>query len=157
MKKSRFTEEEIRLRAAPGGGRDAGVGREPTDGIAEAVYCIWRKKYANPGVSELRQLRGLHEVKRGAEEPENPDEAEVRGLGYRKVIHGRAKRRADIWIARVPTVLEDGLDHVLSRAGVSRCQIRNVQIRMPGFHCGERRGNTKRGSKDGVDPLRKPR
>ena len=30
-------------------------------GIPEATYYIWRKKYANLGVTELRQLRQLQE------------------------------------------------------------------------------------------------
>jgi putative transposase len=61
MKKSRFTEEQIAyaLRQAEAGMPVSDVCRQM--GIAEATYYIWRKKYANLGVSELRQLRQLQE------------------------------------------------------------------------------------------------
>jgi putative transposase len=61
MKKSRFTEEQITyaLRQADAGTPVSDVCRQM--GIAEATYYVWRKKYANLGVSELRQLRQLQE------------------------------------------------------------------------------------------------
>lgn len=61
MKKSRFTEEQITyaLRQADAGMPVSDVCRQM--GIAEATYYVWRKKYANLGVSELRQLRQLQE------------------------------------------------------------------------------------------------
>jgi putative transposase len=61
MKKSRFTEEQIAyaLRQAEAGMPVSDVCRQM--GIAEATYYIWQKKYANLGVSELRQLRQLQE------------------------------------------------------------------------------------------------
>jgi putative transposase len=61
MKKSRFTEEQITyaLRQADAGTPVSDVCRQL--GIAEATYYVWRKKYANLGVSELRQLRQLQE------------------------------------------------------------------------------------------------
>lgn len=61
MKKSRFTEEQIAyaLRQAEAGTPVSDVCRQM--GIAEATYYIWRKKYANLGVAELRQLRQLQD------------------------------------------------------------------------------------------------
>ena len=61
MKKSRFTEEQITfaLRQADSGTPVADVCRQL--GVSEATYCIWKKKYVNLGVSELRQLRQLRD------------------------------------------------------------------------------------------------
>lgn len=61
MKKSRFTEEQITyaLRQTDAGTPVSDVCRQM--GIAEATYYVWRKKYANLGVAELRQLRQLQE------------------------------------------------------------------------------------------------
>lgn len=57
MKKSRFTEEQVTyaLRLAESGTPVADVCRQM--GITEATFYIWKKKYANLGVSEIRQLR----------------------------------------------------------------------------------------------------
>lgn len=57
MKKSRFTEEQIAYvrRLADGGTAVVDVCRQA--GISEATFYTWKKKYAELGVSELRQLR----------------------------------------------------------------------------------------------------
>ena len=59
MKKSRYTEEQVAyaLRQADAGTPVADVCGQM--GIAEATYHVWKKKYANLGVSELRQMRQL--------------------------------------------------------------------------------------------------
>lgn len=56
MKTSRFTEEQITfaLRQADSGVPVADVCRQL--GVSEATFYIWKKKYGNLGVSELRQL-----------------------------------------------------------------------------------------------------
>jgi putative transposase len=61
MKKSRFTEEQIAyaLRQADAGTPVSDVCRQM--GISEATYYVWRKKYADLGVAELRQLRQLQD------------------------------------------------------------------------------------------------
>ncbi len=61
MRKSRFTEEQITyaLRQSDAGTPVSDVCRQM--GIAEATYYVWRKKYANLGVAELRELRQLQE------------------------------------------------------------------------------------------------
>lgn len=61
MKKSRFTEEQIAYAL-----RNAEAGTPVTDvcrqmGVSEATFYIWKKKYANLGVGELRQMRQLTE------------------------------------------------------------------------------------------------
>ena len=54
MKKSRFTEEQITfaLRQADSGTPVMNVCRQL--GVSVATFYIWKKKYANLGVSELR-------------------------------------------------------------------------------------------------------
>ena len=61
MKKSRLTEEQVAniLRNAEAGTPVADVCRQM--GICEATFYIWKKKYANLGVGELRQMRQLTE------------------------------------------------------------------------------------------------
>ena len=61
MKKSKFTEEQIAytLRLAEAGTPVADVCRQM--GISEATFYIWKKKYAQLGVAEVRQLRQLTE------------------------------------------------------------------------------------------------
>ena len=56
MKKSRFTEEQIAyaLRLAESGTTVTDVCRQI--GIAEATFYVWKKKYADLGVAELRRL-----------------------------------------------------------------------------------------------------
>jgi len=61
MKRSRFTEEQVAyaLRQAEAGTPVADVCR--TLGVSEATFYVWKKKYANLGVSELKKLRLLEE------------------------------------------------------------------------------------------------
>ncbi len=61
MKRSRYTEEQIAyvLRQAEAGTPVADVCRGL--GIAEATFYVWKKKYGQLGVSELRKLRVLEE------------------------------------------------------------------------------------------------
>ena len=61
MKKSRFTEEQITfaLRQADAGTPVADVCRQL--GVSEATFYVWKKRYGNLGVSELRELRQLRD------------------------------------------------------------------------------------------------
>lgn len=61
MKRSRFTEEQITfaLRQADAGMPVTEVCRQM--GIAEATFYVWKKRYGNLGVLELRELRQLKE------------------------------------------------------------------------------------------------
>ena len=61
MKTSKFTEEQVAyaLRLSESGTPVADVCRQM--GISEATFYVWRKKYADLGVAELRQLRQLTE------------------------------------------------------------------------------------------------
>jgi putative transposase len=61
MKKSRFTEEQITfaLRQADSGLPVADVCRQM--GISEATFYVWKKRYGNLGVTELRQMRQLQD------------------------------------------------------------------------------------------------
>ena len=61
MKKSKFSEEQIAyaLRLGESGTPVADVCRQM--GIAEATFYVWKKKYAQLGVAEMRQLRQLTE------------------------------------------------------------------------------------------------
>ena len=61
MKRSRFSDEQIAyvLRQAEAGTAAADVCRQL--GISEATFYVWKKRYANLGVSELRELRQLRE------------------------------------------------------------------------------------------------
>jgi putative transposase len=63
MKRSRYTDEQIAyaLRQAESGTAVADVCRQL--GISEATFYIWKKKYANQGSTELRELRLLREEK----------------------------------------------------------------------------------------------
>ena len=56
MKRSRFTEEQIAyaLRQAEAGTPVADVCRQL--GVSEATFYVWKKKFANLGVTELRML-----------------------------------------------------------------------------------------------------
>lgn len=61
MKKSRFTEEQITfaLRQADAGTPVADVCRQLR--VSEAMFYVWKKKYGNLGVTELRELRQLRD------------------------------------------------------------------------------------------------
>ncbi len=61
MKKSRYTEEQMAyaLRLADSGTPVVDVCRQI--GISEATFYIWKKKYAELGVAELRRLRVLED------------------------------------------------------------------------------------------------
>ena len=61
MKKSKFSEEQIAyaLREAEGGRPVADVCRQMA--VSEATFYIWKKKYGQLGVTELRRLRQLED------------------------------------------------------------------------------------------------
>jgi len=61
MKKSRCTEEQIlfALKRAEAGQPVGDVCRQM--GISEATFYVWKKRYANLGVLEVRELRQLRE------------------------------------------------------------------------------------------------
>jgi putative transposase len=61
MKKSKFSEEQIAyaLRQADGGAPVGDVCRQL--GVSEATFYVWKKKYSNIGVSELRETRQLRD------------------------------------------------------------------------------------------------
>ena len=61
MKRSKFSEEQIAfaLRQAESGTPVGDVCRQL--GVSEATFYVWKKRYAQLGVSELRRLRQLDE------------------------------------------------------------------------------------------------
>jgi Transposase. len=61
VKRSRYSDEQIAyaLRQAESGTAVADVCRQM--GISEATFYVWKKKYANLGATELRELRQLRE------------------------------------------------------------------------------------------------
>jgi len=61
MKRSRYSEEQVAyaLRQAEAGTPVADVCRQL--GIAEATFYVWRKKFADLSVSEVRKMRQLEE------------------------------------------------------------------------------------------------
>ena len=61
MKRSKFTERQITyaLRQHEAGTPVADICRQL--GVAEATFYAWKKKYADLGVAELRELRQLRE------------------------------------------------------------------------------------------------
>ena len=61
MKRTRFSDEQIAyaLRQAEAGTAVADVCRQV--GSSEATFYVWKKKYGNLGVTELRELRQLRE------------------------------------------------------------------------------------------------
>ncbi len=61
MKKSRFTEEQIlfALKQVEAGQAVSDVCRQM--GVSEATLYVWKKRYANLGVLELRELRQLRD------------------------------------------------------------------------------------------------
>ena len=61
MKKSRFTEEQIlfALKQGDAGQPIADVCRQM--GISEATFYVWKKKYGQLGLSELREMRQLRD------------------------------------------------------------------------------------------------
>jgi putative transposase len=61
MKRSKFSDEQIAyaLRQAESGSAVADVCRQL--GISEATFYIWKKKYANLGTTEIRELRQLRD------------------------------------------------------------------------------------------------
>ena len=64
MKKSRFSEGQIAtaLRQVEAGAPLAEVTRKL--GVSEKTYYLWRKKYAQMGMAEIRKLRLLEEENR---------------------------------------------------------------------------------------------
>lgn len=61
MKKSRFSEDQIlyALRQVESGTPPADVCRQL--GCSEAAFYIWKKRYANLGLSEVKELRQLRD------------------------------------------------------------------------------------------------
>jgi putative transposase len=61
MKKSRYSEEQIAfaLRQAEGGTPVADVCRQM--GVSEASFYVWKKKYGQLGLTEIRELRQLRD------------------------------------------------------------------------------------------------
>ena len=61
MKRSKFSEEQIAyvLREVGAGTPVADVCRQV--GVSEATFYVWKKKYADLGLSELRRLRQLED------------------------------------------------------------------------------------------------
>ena len=61
MKKSKFTEEQILFALKQGGAGQpvADVCRQM--GISEATYYVWKKRYGNLGLLEVRGLRQLRD------------------------------------------------------------------------------------------------
>ena len=61
MSKKGHTEEQIlrALRQAESGTKVADICRE--QGVSEATYYVWKKKYSGLGLEELRELRQLRE------------------------------------------------------------------------------------------------
>jgi len=61
MKRSKFSEEQVAyaLRQVEAGTPVSDVCRQL--GVSEATFYAWKKKYAHPGVSELRRLRQLED------------------------------------------------------------------------------------------------
>ncbi len=61
MKKSRYTEEQIAfaLRQAEGGSPVADVCRQMS--VSEASFYVWKKKYGQLGLTEIRELRQLRD------------------------------------------------------------------------------------------------
>jgi putative transposase len=61
MKKSKFTEEQIlfALKQADAGQAVSEVCRQI--GISEATFYVWKKRYANMGLLEVRELRQLRD------------------------------------------------------------------------------------------------
>ena len=61
MKRSKFSDEQISfaLRQHESGTSAADICRQL--GVSEATFYVWKKKYANLGVSELRELRQLRD------------------------------------------------------------------------------------------------
>jgi putative transposase len=75
VKKSRYTEEQILFAL-----KQAETGQVVTDvcgqmGISEATFYVWKKKYANLGVLQVRELRQLRDEsasRRGLPPPLHP-------------------------------------------------------------------------------------
>ena len=61
MKKSKFSEEQIAyaLRQADSGTPVADVCRQM--GVSEATFYVWKKKYGQLGLTEIRELRQLRD------------------------------------------------------------------------------------------------
>lgn len=61
MKKSKFSEEQIAfaLRQAEGGTPVPDVCRQM--GVSEATFYVWKKKYGQLGLTEIRELRQLRD------------------------------------------------------------------------------------------------
>jgi putative transposase len=61
MKRSRFTEEQIlfALKQVTAGQPVADVCRQM--GISEATFYVWKKRYGNLGLLEIRELRQLRD------------------------------------------------------------------------------------------------
>ena len=62
MKKSKFSEEQIATALAAGRRRRTGArGDAEALGISEATYYVWRKRYGQMAMAEIRRLRQLEE------------------------------------------------------------------------------------------------
>ena len=101
MKKSKFSEEQIAyaLRQADGGTPVGDVCRQL--GVSEATFYVWKKKYGQFGVSEMREMRQLRDenarLKRAGGGPDAGQAHPVRGHSKKSLKPAR-RRQLVAWI-----------------------------------------------------------
>jgi hypothetical protein len=123
MKKSKFSEEQIlfALKQADAGQVVGDVCRQM--GISEATFYVWKKRYGNLGLPEVRELRQLQSLP-ATRLTRQPDRVSMRSEARKSTPRHRVssfelfEKRAEVRIVRTDGMIRVCTMHVCMRRSI---------------------------------------